>query len=211
MGAALTAYRETIKRVHCAADKYFNKYRYICCMKCDGIEISVGSIASIAPDAATKREGERAGALHLLREMFGDPSVNIGHDPNGAPYLSNKNIFISVSHSGDMVAVAASTDVPIGIDIQTPSPKLRRVASKFLSVADKVDISDDLALLQAWTIKEAVYKAALTPGLNLKAIIIKRMSVPNSLVEVENIGSFKCFSKNLPNGAILTIAQIFDC
>lgn len=64
----------------------------------------------------------------------------------------------------------------IGIDIERPRMQLRRVATRFLTDDEypKLCLLDEDRqldhLLKKWTAKEAVYKAARTPGLGLKEI-----------------------------------------
>ncbi|MBD5235485.1 MAG: 4'-phosphopantetheinyl transferase superfamily protein [Barnesiella sp.] len=96
----------------------------------------------------------------------------LGHRDNGAPYLTGDNgalpIAISVSHCKSAACIAlGAPGARFGIDIEEPTDRLARIADKFLSNKEKSYISGDL-LLHAWTIKEAVYKAADTPGLSLR-------------------------------------------
>lgn len=90
---------------------------------------------------------------------------------------------ISISHSSSTLAlaVATSSSVTIGIDIEAPRRQLERTASRFLSVDEKsrlatlIDPAERIDfLLRCWTAKEAVYKAARTPGLPLAAIVTDR-------------------------------------
>ncbi|MBD5229266.1 MAG: 4'-phosphopantetheinyl transferase superfamily protein [Bacteroidales bacterium] len=96
----------------------------------------------------------------------------LGHRDNGAPYLTGDNsalpVTISVSHCKSAACIAlGAPGTRFGIDIEEPTDRLARIADKFLSDKEKSYISGDL-LLHAWTIKEAVYKAADTPGLSLR-------------------------------------------
>lgn len=139
------------------------------------MKIETASISALS-GATGKREREREAALALLRRMLGDSEAAIGHKSSGAPFIPERSdICLSVSHSGDLVAVALST-APLGIDIQIPSARLERVRSRFISPLDAmpdVAVEGRDPLLIMWTIKEAVYKAALTEGLPLKSIIVK--------------------------------------
>lgn len=76
---------------------------------------------------------------------------------------------VSISHSRHWAAVALNPECRIGVDIEEARPEqLRRVAPKFLSGAER-RLWDD-RLLEAWTCKEAVYKAAGVRGLPLADI-----------------------------------------
>lgn len=120
---------------------------------------------------AGRRAREREAAQALVSQAFG-PDVVLTHTPEGAPMIEGKgNVFISLTHSIDLCILAVSTDGPIGIDTETSREQLRRVAHKFLA-PDEGEVTDLHALLLLWTAKEAVYKAALTPGLSLQEIIV---------------------------------------
>ena len=73
-----------------------------------------------------------------------------------------------ISHTRGYVAMAISRRC-IGIDIEHFSDKVLRVRQKFLNEAEARHIeADNVALnIAAWTAKEALYKAVLTPGINL--------------------------------------------
>lgn len=120
------------------------------------------------------RERERAAVSAILSTLA--PELALAHLPSGAPVLvgSPDAPGISISHGGGMAAVAIGPhDHAFGIDIEAPRPKLLRVARKFLS-PDEMSLagSDLIAHLRYWTAKEAVYKAALTPGLPLTDIAV---------------------------------------
>lgn len=109
-------------------------------------------------------------AVALIKSMLG-PEVSYVNAPDGSPRLVGYDApaHISVSHSRHWVAVAVDSCFPIGIDVEEYRiAQLSRVADRFLSLAEKAVWTDNLT--EAWTCKEAVYKAALTPGLALKDI-----------------------------------------
>lgn len=121
------------------------------------------------PPGDTRREREQSAVRGLLVEAFG-PGAQLGHTPEGAPYIIGVgDVHISISHCADM-AVLVVSDRPIGVDVETLRPQLRKVASRFLSPEEALRNPDLPTLMALWTIKEAVYKAALTPGLPLTSI-----------------------------------------
>lgn len=126
-------------------------------------------IALIPQDnALSRREAERGATLQLLVETLGE-EVEIAHHKSGAPYLIGSELHISLSHSMHYAAVALSPSRVMGVDIEEPRPQLRKVAPRVLSDAEAEAYSaSDALLLQAWTLKEALYKAALTPGLDFR-------------------------------------------
>lgn len=113
------------------------------------------------------RNKERENTLALVRHVFGENAV-YSHRNDGSPVIENvwTDKSISVSHGAGKVLLAVSSAPAIGVDIEAPRRQLLRTASKFME-KEWNSLSD---LLRAWTIKEAVYKAALTPGLPLVEI-----------------------------------------
>lgn len=157
-----------------------------------------------------KRQRERDAARTLVAEVFGDNS-RIAHHTDGAPYVdTHPYIPISISHSDSTCALAIAGDRcrSIGIDIERPRMQLRRVATKFLtddeySVLGRLDEDGQLDyLLKKWTAKEAVYKAARTPGLGLKEI---RVADDFSHAEIPT-GVYSLSYHRFCNGEILCMA-----
>ena len=98
----------------------------------------------------------------LLKEMNLAVSIeNLSATNSGKPFLSDSNIFISLTHSKEYVGCAVS-DKPVGIDIEqikdVKDGVIERVCSKdeisYLAKSGK----DEFFTL--WTLKEAYIKAA---------------------------------------------------
>lgn len=134
----------------------------------------IWSTAIVPPDNAsrnTRRDCEHHAVAMLIRAAFG-PSATLHHHDSGAPYIqiaATGRIVtsISITHCSDTAMLAIAPEgIAIGIDCEHFRPALRNVAPRILSAAElSAWGADDNLLLRAWTIKEAVYKAALTPGL----------------------------------------------
>lgn len=147
----------------------------------------IGPVATVAADAAlramdgvtsSRRRAEIAATYSIISEIFG-PRAAIGHDSAGAPYVEGApRVHISISHCADMVAVAVNPDKMIGVDIELWRPKLLKVKDRFLTADESRRIASPRELLQAWTVKEAVYKAARIPGLPLLDIRLPHPGCP---------------------------------
>ncbi len=126
-------------------------------------------IVPIVPDGhQSRREAERSAIDRIICVALGD-GVTIGHRQSGAPYLIGCDLNISVSHSLHYAVIALSPSGGIGVDIEDARPQLRRVAARVLSEPElAVYSATDELLLRAWTLKEALYKAALTSGLDFR-------------------------------------------
>lgn len=114
--------------------------------------------------AAPGREAEREAVGRLIAEAFGD-EAKLYHRPNGSPAVDIAGVEISISHCRTC-AVLAVADRPVGVDVETDRAQLLRVAGRVMS-AEEVGYYSG-SLVKAWTLKEALYKAALTPGLDFR-------------------------------------------
>ena len=93
----------------------------------------------------------------LVTELGGEyPGVY--KDQYGKPHLKDSDLHISLSHSYPLVA-AIVQDSPVGIDVEQPKQKLRRISARFLTENEKKVCGDNLELLCTyWCAKEALYK-----------------------------------------------------
>lgn len=115
----------------------------------------------------------------------------IGHYHNEAPFIYGDDSRISISHADRLLVVATlpptpevdlsvfSTRAAMGIDAEPAHrEQVLKIRERFLSDAelDMIPASDLRPNIIAWTAKEAVYKAAMTEGLDFRTqIIIDRM------------------------------------
>lgn len=82
----------------------------------------------------------------------------------GAPYLTEQNIQISISHKNNYVVFGFSP-FKIGIDLEQISERVKKVKSKFLTAQELTEFSDatDEIYTQLWAAKEAIYKTMVPP------------------------------------------------
>lgn len=122
-------------------------------------------------------------ARQIFCENGRDGYRDIGHFSNGAPFLFGTPTRISVTHTDHLYAVALLPKTPeadlslfsprtaLGIDAERlDRQQVIKVREKFLSEKELEIVSpDDLeANIIAWTAKEALYKAAMTEGLDFR-------------------------------------------
>lgn len=91
---------------------------------------------------------------------------------HGKPYLEKEDIFFNISHSGDYVAVAISSE-NIGVDIEKLRRNKMQVARRFFSEEEihalQTTTTPDEDFTRLWSLKEAYLKYAgsgLTEALN---------------------------------------------
>lgn len=97
----------------------------------------------------------------LLRKMLHtNEFIDLRRDENGKPFLNNLPQKISISHSGERVAIMISNR-NCGVDIQLMDRKMEKIAAKFISEDEKTMQQDELSSIQIyvyWCAKEAMYK-----------------------------------------------------
>lgn len=109
------------------------------------------------------RRAEWIAVRLLIKDLFG-PDAEVAYYPTGRPYLKDSSTHISISHTKGYAAVAYSTDGPIGIDIETISNRVERIAHRFTSTDEAAYIDthgqqDRLMYhLINWSAKETLYK-----------------------------------------------------
>lgn len=100
---------------------------------------------------------------HGLKQMkINTDNVILARTASGKPYLADSNIFFSISHDRQGVAVAIS-DVNVGIDIQSPSGvDTRKISKRFFEKQESSPVNGD-GFFMTWTKKEALCKLLDVP------------------------------------------------
>lgn len=138
-------------------------------------------------------------ALQIYCENGRDGYREVEHFDNGAPYLDGDPSRISITHTPGLLAVATLPKTPetdlrrfsertaMGIDAERRDRRqVLDIRDRFLSEKEKGlaapdDVEGNIAL---WTAKEALYKAAMTPGLDWREdIFIASLPVPMTAEE----------------------------
>lgn len=121
----------------------------------------------------------------LLSEMEGN-DVQISHDGNGKPLLSNGSE-ISISHTRGYVAVIVSPTRCVAVDVEYVSERVGRVASKFFR--DDENAVSLYGQLMCWCAKETVYKLFSADKLGFHDIRISPCEIKGNtgVVNAENL------------------------
>lgn len=94
----------------------------------------------------------------LLSILAGEEKTILNH-ADGKPYLEDESYYISISHTRGYAAILLHTTVPVGIDIETRSERVGKVAGKFISEEEYIDPSQKtLHQLLHWSAKESLFK-----------------------------------------------------
>ena len=109
-----------------------------------------------------QKQLEWLASRYLVQELSKAMLVNhqgIVKDEFGKPFLSKSTVELSLSHTLQYVVVGLHPSQAIGLDLEMPSEKLRKVARKFLSESELAHANDQLKVLCVyWACKEALYK-----------------------------------------------------
>ena len=135
--------------------------------------------------ASPRRQAETLATRQLVCEILG-PQAAIGHNPDGSPNIIDSNLNISISHSRDYVAIALNAHQRIGIDIESWRDSLNIVREKFLTTHEIAVYNSPQLLLQAWTSKEAIFKAAGITGLPFHNILLPLDTTKNIATVTHN-------------------------
>ena len=108
-----------------------------------------------------KRKKEYLGLRFSLKKCLDNQEYKVIYSEEGKPLLENGKFHVSFSHAGNWNVAVSHPTKKVGIDIEIPSEKLRRVYEKFLSAEEQQDFpkSCDLeTLCLLWSSKEALFK-----------------------------------------------------
>ena len=97
--------------------------------KCDGLRNQADKDLCIVSDMLLRR---------VLSEKLGIPPAELvfAVTDKGKPYLECGAYHFSVSHSGNIAAVAVNRDCPVGIDVEKIRPVSARIIFRFFSKSD---------------------------------------------------------------------------
>lgn len=120
--------------------------------------------AAAAAFAPARRREFLAWRAVVRRELGRD--VRIGYAATGAPQLPDGQAHISVSHCPGRVAVLLAGG-RCAVDIEPAARNFERAAPRYLTPDERMLSADPAWLAVAWCAKEALYKYAGRPGLDL--------------------------------------------
>jgi hypothetical protein len=138
----------------------------------------------LAPAGAEPSAAGHELLLDLAGTLVREPRLS--HSADGQPLVPG--LAVSVSHTHQLVAVAASTDGPIGVDLEEVQPRqVQELADRWFAPEELAWMSGQPnqldGFLRLWTAKEAVGKAL---GRGLRAAGLRRvMPLGGGVVESE--------------------------
>jgi len=114
-------------------------------------------------------------ARYLLPLLFPDfPLEEILIADTRKPFLANEQYHFSISHCGQFAAAIASSNSRVGMDIEMITPRIQKIAHKFLNNHEKEFFNDDYnQFLDQWNLKDKVFTEYLTLMWSAKEAIYK--------------------------------------
>ena len=98
-------------------------------------------------------------AAQSLLQHFNTPFRGIFKDNHGKPHFVDSPYHLSLAHSFPYAVAIIDRQNAVGIDIERPRPKLKRIAPKFLNSDEAKSANQDLIkLCWYWAAKETLYK-----------------------------------------------------
>jgi len=122
-----------------------------------------------------ERKLQSISVLLLANTLIGNNyKVKIEYSKNGKPNISKSAKQISVSHSGEKVAVIISKKNEVGIDIEKISNKIEKVSCKFMNEVE-LELCEPLSgksrftyMHVVWGAKESMFKLYSKGGLGFR-------------------------------------------
>jgi phosphopantetheinyl transferase len=104
----------------------------------------------------------------MLLELLGKEQI-IHNREDGSPFLEDGKPYISISHTREFAAILLHEHGPVGIDIETVSARVEKIADKFISENEYIDPGQrTVHQLLHWSAKECLFKLMNEQGIDFK-------------------------------------------
>lgn len=119
--------------------------------------VRITSYSNQLPKNPARRK-ERLAVVAVLKAL-GLPA-NYSYDQWGRPHIPGNEVFISITHTNGLAAIAHSKNQPVGIDVELLGRDFQKVSGKYLTERESFQANgysnEQFAL--TWCAKEAIYK-----------------------------------------------------
>lgn len=130
------------------------------------------AIAYINSIRSHQRSIEWLASRAMLFVLLGEDK-SIQNYPDGRPFLSDHSHYISISHTKEYAALFLHDSLPVGIDIETRSERVKKIAGKFISEKEYINPSRKVVhQLLHWSAKESLFKLMNLQGVDFKQHLI---------------------------------------
>lgn len=137
-----------------------------------------------------QRDVEDAAVMRMLNHLLGS-DVTVAHNSDGKPII--EGFELSISHTRGLAAVMLAKGHKVGIDVEYDSPRVGKIASRFLR-NDENAPTIRLQLLH-WCAKEAVFKLFSESNLAYQQMRVNSVDDDTMEVWAEGCGTVTCHYK----------------
>ena len=116
--------------------------------------------------AAERRRIEYV-AVRLLMYTLAGEELQVDYLPSGRPFLRDKAVQISISHTYGYAAVLFSSGYEAGLDIEVFSERVLKLKDKLIGPGERADTTYEILL--HWSAKESVFKILDEDGIDFRA------------------------------------------
>lgn len=104
----------------------------------------------------------------MLLDLLGREQIILNRK-DGSPYLADGKVKISISHTKNYAAILLHETSAVGIDIETRSERVIKIAGKFISDNEFIDPAQIIVhQLLHWSAKETLFKLMNMQGIDFK-------------------------------------------
>jgi phosphopantetheinyl transferase len=135
-------------------------------------EINIG--VSIAGLRMAQRRKQKIVVLLLLKKLINN-TFELEYTALGKPYSKDVNGEISISNTGNYVGLIYHPTQLCGLDLEIPSPKILKIAPKFVNPTEQEWLTtypNLLGIYLVWGVKECIFKAVGGGGIDFKQHLI---------------------------------------
>ncbi|MDX1373616.1 MAG: hypothetical protein R3321_14180 [Nitrososphaeraceae archaeon] len=107
--------------------------------------------------------------IGIIAQRLGISYRGVFRNKYGKPELIDSNFQISLSHTADYVTVLIGKNRNVGLDIEKPQEKMRRVAPRLFNELELNICADKLERIsKMWSSKEVLFKLYMKGGIDFK-------------------------------------------
>ncbi len=107
-------------------------------------------------------------------------------------YLSNKKVYLSVSHTHSWMVITANLTSYIVIDIESPQRNVDKIKLFFTKKIKLDDISENVSILSLWTVYEALCKLNVSKEFRKKILDTVVLELKKSREEINKSSFYLC-------------------
>lgn len=135
------------------------------------------------------RQVERLAVYALVEQLTQQP-LRIMHNAAGKPFIAGSHI--SISHTKGYAAVILSKTHEVAIDIEYISPRINRIADRFIRPDEQALTTEERLLI--WCAKETLYKYCSAEDLQFFDMRVAHHDEKPGIRSIENLRQGRSFT-----------------